>query len=575
MHIGNAGGLLQGYDRAETTVNNAIGGLTGPLTEAYGLLAYTPHPNAHPRVQLTDIASGLGKDQVDLAWRRDWISSHDGVDVPATLGDAIAQLGLTGSDALKAEIATLNGGDLSDVVAKALQARKAEADAERLTELNELIDDWNGSDNDPLLDDLLRERRNIIRAYVSGDAPVPEAIAAAFFKTSADEGGPVLLDDLKDLWDQIPNKDLIAVAALLMLSGNREPEEQVEERSLWGSFRHNFVDGNSVIGSLARGRLSPQAAATIAQNAPDVIDTLDNAFSEISSLNPASIEGITLLLENPEQFVDNYINFAGGVGEWAVDTGTMAGALIIAGNPGLNAAYAQQTGTNVQQEVINALKSTATLAIEDPDAFAALAVDWEGLEDDPIHWFGTQTPDIVIEVLTAGAAGGAIATRRGANVAGDLTGAIDDLPPAPRVGDEARTIARRRGTSQDSSVHLIDGEINRRGKAVGGHYRHSPNIRIIEEWVDPVTGMDTARIEIFDPETETFIPKNADTTLFPRDWTPDRIIAEVQSAFGNSVGKRGNQWEGVSASGIRIRGYYRNSSSPGPGWSSAYPIGAS
>ena len=575
MHIGNAGGLLQGYDRAETTVNNAIGALTGPLNEAYGLLAYTPHPNAHPRVQLTDIASGLGKDQVDLAWRRDWISSHDGVDVPATLGDAIAQLGLTGSDALKAEIATLNGGDLSDVVAKALQARKAEADAERLTELNELIDDWNGSDNDPLLDDLLRERRNIIRAYVSGDAPVPEAIAAALFKTSADEGGPVLLDDIKDLWDQIPNKDLIAVAALLMLSGNREPEEQVEERSLWGSFRHNFVDGNSVIGSLARGRLSPQAAATIAQNAPDVIDTLDNAFSEISSLNPASIEGITLLLENPEQFVDNYINFAGGVGEWAVDTGTMAGALIIAGNPGLNAAYAQQTGTNVQQEVINALKSTATLAIEDPDAFAALAVDWEGLEDDPIHWFGTQTPDIVIEVLTAGAAGGAIGARRGANIAGDVTGAIDDLPPAPRVGDEARTIARRRGTSQDSSVHLIDGEINRRGKAVGGHYRHSPNIRIIEEWVDPVTGMDTARIEIFDPETETFIPKDADTTLFPRDWTPDRIIAEVQSAFGNSVGKRGNQWEGVSASGIRIRGYYRNSSSPGPGWSSAYPIGAS
>ena len=230
MHIGNAGGLLQGYDRAETTVNNAIGALTGPLNEAFGLLAYTPHPNAHPRVQLTDIASGLGKDQVDLAWRRDWISSHDGVDVPATLGDAIAQLGLTGSDALKAEIATLNGGDLSDVVAKALEARKAEADAERLTELNELIDDWNGSDNDPLLDDLLRERRNIIRAYVSGDAPVPEAIAAALFKTSADEGGPGFLDDLKDLWDQIPNKDLIAVAALLMLSGNREPEEQVEER---------------------------------------------------------------------------------------------------------------------------------------------------------------------------------------------------------------------------------------------------------------------------------------------------------------------------------------------------------
>ena len=435
MHIGNAGGLLQGYDRAETTVNNAIGGLTGPLNEAYGLLAYTPHPNAHPRVQLTDIASGLGKDQVDLAWRRDWISSHDGVDVPATLGDAIAQLGLTGSAALKAEIATLNGGDLSDVVAKALEARKAEADAERLTELNGSIDDWNGSDNDPLLDDLLRERRNIIRAYVSGDAPVPEAIAAALFKTSADEGGPVLLDDLKDLWDQIPNKDLIAVAALLMLSGNREPEEQVEERSLWGSFRHNFVDGNSVIGSLARGRLSPQAAATIAQNAPDVIDTLDNAFSEISSLNPASIEGITLLLENPEQFVDNYINFAGGVGEWAVDTGTMAGALIIAGNPGLNAAYAQQTGTNVQQEVINALKSTATLAIEDPDAFAAIAVDWEGLEDDPIRWFGTQTPDIVIEVLTAGAAGGAIGARRGANIAADAVDAIDDLPP-PRIIDD-------------------------------------------------------------------------------------------------------------------------------------------
>ena len=196
----------------------------------------------------------------------------------------------------------------------------------------------------------------------------------------------------------------------------------------------------------------------------------------------------------------------------------MAGALIIAGNPGLNAAYAQQTGTNAQQEVINALKSTATLAIEDPDAFAAIAVDWEGLEDDPIRWFATQTPDIVIEVLTAGAAGGAIGARRGANIAGDLTGAIDDLGDLPPVGRGRPSTGR---TDPVTPGEFLDD---------GGRMVESPlspgNDFVVRDPLDP--GRTITDIDRFEPG-RLIEQKSATNAPDIQRWIDKHVVRKVES----------------------------------------------
>lgn len=77
------------------------------------------------------------------------------------------------------------------------------------------------------------------------------------------------------------------------------------------------------------GKHTPQSTATIVSNAGHVIDTLDNATSEIRSLNPTSFEGANLLLSDPGQFFDNQLTFAGGAIDWATDTGKLAAALTI------------------------------------------------------------------------------------------------------------------------------------------------------------------------------------------------------------------------------------------------------
>ena len=122
-----------------------------------------------------------------------------------------------------------------------------------------------------------------------------------------------------------------------------------------------------------------------------LVDTLDNASTQIQSLNPTSFEGANLLLTGPGQFFDNQLTFADGVVDWKVDTGTLVGALTIASNPAYNDAWLQHSGTDIRDEIATSLRATASAAAEDPDAFAA-TVDWKGLEDHPIRWAGNQAP---------------------------------------------------------------------------------------------------------------------------------------------------------------------------------------
>ena len=122
---------------------------------------------------------------------------------------------------------------------------------------------------------------------------------------------------------------------------------------------------------------------------------------------------------------------------------------------------------------------------------------------------------------------------------------------------------------------MLDGHINAKGKAVGGHDRNSPNVRVIQQWVHPTSGLDVAKIQIFDPTSSSWVSKAIDTTLFPADWSPERTLRETSSAFSRSYFDAAlGRWIGVSDSGVEISGYYRNVGSPGPGWSTAFPTKA-
>ena len=50
-----------------------------------------------------------------------------------------------------------------------------------------------------------------------------------------------------------------------------------------------------------------------------------------------------------------------------------------------------------------------------------------------------------------------------------------------------------------------------------------------------------------------WVQKTAESSFFPRTWTDQKILTEIQNAFGNKTFVSGNTWKGLSTEGIEIR----------------------
>ena len=118
----------------------------------------------------------------------------------------------------------------------------------------------------------------------------------------------------------------------------------------------------------------------------------------------------------------------------------------------------------------------------------------------------------------------------------------------------------------DFDNHIINGEINAGGRAVGGHSMLGGNVRIdayaAKNPISP-NGVRNVVISVYDPSTGTWIQKVDRfgepqlTTLFPENWSKSRIIVEVDIAYKNRIisQTRRNIWKGTTPSGIKVEGY--------------------
>ena len=115
----------------------------------------------------------------------------------------------------------------------------------------------------------------------------------------------------------------------------------------------------------------------------------------------------------------------------------------------------------------------------------------------------------------------------------------------------------------DFDGHIINGEINARGLAVGGHSTAGVNNNVRIERLHSVSsnGVRTADISVFDQNTNQWRLKvkrdgitPQETTLFPESWTESRIKVEVDIAYKNKI-VTGRYWKGTTPSGIKVRGY--------------------
>jgi len=109
--------------------------------------------------------------------------------------------------------------------------------------------------------------------------------------------------------------------------------------------------------------------------------------------------------------------------------------------------------------------------------------------------------------------------------------------------------------------HVIGGDENSQGKVTGGHSLLRGDVRIVKRIGNPAkNGVYRASIEV-KKKDGTWQAKTSNggvNTMFPENWDEARIIDEINSAWENRKdvkGRDNNMWQGISKSGVVIRGY--------------------
>ena len=102
-------------------------------------------------------------------------------------------------------------------------------------------------------------------------------------------------------------------------------------------------------------------------------------------------------------------------------------------------------------------------------------------------------------------------------------------------------------------AHILEGELNKKGDAVGFHYEGMPNQkgRVIPgtEKGPNAQGVYTAKVEV------AGVRKNSFSSFFPKDWTPQQIVDAINEAYENRQLISGDKYSGISSSGIEIHMY--------------------
>ena len=106
--------------------------------------------------------------------------------------------------------------------------------------------------------------------------------------------------------------------------------------------------------------------------------------------------------------------------------------------------------------------------------------------------------------------------------------------------------------------HIFEGEINRRGNAVGFHYENYPTTRgeiITGTKTNPNNfGVYRGKIKV-DGRVKT--TNRGESTFFPEDWTPQQVIDSINVAYLNKDFVQGTngKYRGITSSGFKIEMY--------------------
>ena len=110
----------------------------------------------------------------------------------------------------------------------------------------------------------------------------------------------------------------------------------------------------------------------------------------------------------------------------------------------------------------------------------------------------------------------------------------------------------------DFDGHILNVEVSKRGKLVGGHSIANGNVHVISKGSPNSAGVYEAKIQYTNPENGKVLTKNS--TMFPDSWSADRVKYEVDMAYKNRneyINPQNGKvmWESTTPSGVKVTGY--------------------
>lgn len=109
---------------------------------------------------------------------------------------------------------------------------------------------------------------------------------------------------------------------------------------------------------------------------------------------------------------------------------------------------------------------------------------------------------------------------------------------------------------RDALEHILEGELNKKGHAVGFHYDKLPTKKgeIIKgtKTVPNELGVYEAKVVVSGVEKTS---NRGYSTFFPDNWDTQEVVDAINNAYENKVFISGNTYEGLTSDGMIIRMY--------------------
>lgn len=104
--------------------------------------------------------------------------------------------------------------------------------------------------------------------------------------------------------------------------------------------------------------------------------------------------------------------------------------------------------------------------------------------------------------------------------------------------------------------HILEGELNRKGQAVGFHYAELPTRKgeVIKgtETLEDDNGVYEAKVSVNDVEKQS---NQGRSSFFPNSWDSQDVIDAINEAYDSKDYISGNTYEGMTEEGIIVRMY--------------------